>query len=253
MRLERETNYEQESAMLHEARLLFREDDGIVVPRVFPKYSTTRVLTMERLDGMHLEEFLATHPSQERRNAFARKIVRAWYRLFFAGRLLYADMHPGNFLLMDDGRLGVIDFGFLLELDDTLWDLMRKMDRPLTTGRRDDRVAAMKEWSWISDDPAEQERLRLSEEYADWSWRSRYQEGPFDFSDEADFRRGVDLFVEMIRKRYSRTRSCTPVIARHAFGLRAILYRLGAKIDVTPIAEEEVRATGWDRSDYAPR
>ena len=252
MRLERETDYEQEAAMLEQARSVFHEDDGIVVPRVFREYSTARVLTMERLEGMHLDEFLATHPSQERRNEFARKFLRAWYRLMYAGRLLYADMHPGNFVFMKDGRLGLIDFGFMLELDDTLWELFRKMDRPLTTGRRDERIAVLKEWSWISDDPADQERLRLSDEYADWSWRSRYQQGAFDFGDEADFRRGVDLFVEMVRKRYSRARPCTPVIARQHFGWRSILYRLGAKIDVTPIAEEEVRAAGWDRSDYAP-
>ena len=63
--------------------------------------------------------------------------------MMYAGRLIYADMHPGNYLFLDGGRLGLIDFGFLLELDDTLWDLMRKMDRPLTTGRlRADRRAA---------------------------------------------------------------------------------------------------------------
>jgi len=251
-RLERETDYKQEAIMLEKARLMFREDDGIVVPRVFPEYSTARVLTMERLEGMHLDEFLATNPSQELRNDFARKFVRAWYRLMFAGRLLYADMHPGNFVFMEDSRLGLIDFGFMLEFDDTIWELMRKMDRPLTTGRRDERLAAIKEWSWISDDPVDQERLRLSEEYADWSWRSRYCGGEFDFGDEADFRRGVDLFVEMVRKRYNRARPCTPTIARQHFGWRSILYRLRAKIEVVPIAEEEVRAAGWDRSDYAP-
>src|SRR3954462_105834 len=251
-RLERETNYEQEAAMLEEARLLFNEDDGIVVPRVFRNYSTTRVLAMEHLKGVHLEEYLATRPSQESRNEFARKFLHAWYRLLFTGRLLYGDMHPGNFIFMEDGRLGLIDFGFMLEIDDTLWDLLRKMDRPLTTGRRDERIAVLKEWSGISDDPSEHDRLRLTEEFADWQWHSRYFGGEFDFGDEADFRRGVDLFVEMVRKRYSRSRPCTPVMARQHFGWRSILYRLGAKIDVTPIAEEEVRATGWDRSDYAP-
>jgi predicted unusual protein kinase regulating ubiquinone biosynthesis (AarF/ABC1/UbiB family) len=211
------------------------------------------VLTLERLEGKHLDQFLATNPSQELRNEFARKILRAWYRMIYAGRLIYADMHPGNFLFLDDGRLGLIDFGFMLELDDTLWDLMRNMDRPLTTGRRDERIAAVKEWSWITDDPADQDRLRVSEEYADWCWRARYWGGEFDFGDEADFRLGVDLFVEMVRKRYSRSRPCTPVIARQQFGARSILYRLKAKIDVAPIAEEEVRAAGWERSDYAPR
>ena len=93
----------------------------------------------------------------------------------------------------------------------------------------------------------------VSDEFADWCWRARYWGGEFDFGDEADFRRGVDLFVEMVRKRYNRSRPCTPSIARQQFGARSILYRLKAKIDVAPIAEEEVRAAGWDRSDYAPR
>jgi hypothetical protein len=109
----------------------------------------------------------------------------------------------------------------------------------------------MKAWHSISDDPVEQERLRLSEQFADWSWRSRYCGGEFDFGDEADFRRGVDLFFEFIRKRHSASRPCTPAIARQTFGVRSILYRLKAKIDIAPLAEADIGATGWDRSDYA--
>lgn len=251
MRLEQETDYEREAAMLHRVRSLFREDDGIVVPRVYPEYSTSRILTMERLEGKHLDAFLATNPSQEVRNGFARKMLRAWYRMMYAGRLVYSDMHPGNYLFMDDGRLGVIDFGSMLDLDDTLWELFRKMDRPLTTGRRDERIASLKEWSWIGDGPEDADRLRLSDEYADWCWRARYCGGAFDFSDEADFRRGIDLFVEMVRKRYNRARPCTPIIARQQFGWRSMLYQLKANVDIAPIAEEEIKITSWDRSDYA--
>jgi predicted unusual protein kinase regulating ubiquinone biosynthesis (AarF/ABC1/UbiB family) len=251
VRLERETDYELEAGTMQTVRKLFREDDGIVVPRVFPQYSTSRVLTMERLPGVHLDEFLARNPSQELRNDFARKITRAWYRMLFAGRTIQADVHPGNFLFMDDGRLGVIDFGFMLPIDDTLWDLFRKMDRPLTTGRREDLRDAMKEWSWISDEPHDKDRLELMIKYADWNWRSRFCYREFDFGDEADFREGVDLFIEMVRKRYSRSRACTPVIARQNFGLRSIFYKLKARFEVAPLAEEEVKATGWDRSGYA--
>jgi aarF domain-containing kinase len=252
VRLERETDYEQEATSLERARALFREDDGILVPRVYRQYSTARVLTMQRLPGVHLEEFLATNPSQELRNEFAKKILISWYRMLFAGRVLYVDLHPGNLLFMDDGRLGVIDFGFMLDLDDTLWELFRKMDRALTTGERDQRIAAVKEWNWITDDPSDQDRLRLADEYADHMWRPRYCGGEWDFGDEADFRHCVDLFLEMGRKRYTLSRPCTPSISRQYFGFRSIFYRLKAKIDIAPIAEEEVRATGWDRSDYAP-
>lgn len=250
MRLERETDYKQEAAMQERMRSLFHEDDGIVVPRVIPELSTSRVLTMEHVPGVHLQQFLADNPSQEARNAFACKMVMAWYRMMYAGRVVYGDMHPGNYLFMEDGRLGMIDFGFMIELDDTLWALMEIIDRAITTGRLEDRVAAMKAWSWIGDDAAEQERLRIAEQFAEWQWRSRSEAREFDFGDEADFRRGVDFFVEMVRKRYSRSRPCTPAIARQSFGLRSLLYKLKAKIDVAPIAEKEVRATGWDRSEY---
>lgn len=253
LRLEQETDYEREAAMLERARSLFDESDGIVVPRVCRDYCTPRVLTMERLEGRHLDAFLATNPSQSVRNEFARRMLRAWYRLMYSGRLLYLDMHPGNYLFMDDGRLGVLDFGCMIEIDDDLWDLFRKMDRPLTTGDRNERIESIKEWSWISDAPEEQDRVRLGEEYADWSWHSRYCGGEFDFGDEADFRRGIDLFIEMVRRRYSRARPCTPMIARQQFGWRSMLYQLKANVDVAQIAEEEVQATGWDRSDYAPQ
>jgi len=231
---------------------LFRDEEGIVIPRVYAEHSTGRVLTMERLGGVHLDQFLASDPSQELRNAFAEKMWRAWYRMFYAGRLMYVDLHPGNFLFMEDGRLGVIDFGCMIDIDDALWDSFRKNDRPMTTGRREDRVAVLKDSSMIREDPADAERLRLADEWADWQWHARASRRPFDFGDEADFRRGIDLFVAMSRGRYTRGHPSSPMMARYTFARRAMLYRLRANVNVAPIAEAEVGAAGWDRSDYAP-
>jgi predicted unusual protein kinase regulating ubiquinone biosynthesis (AarF/ABC1/UbiB family) len=249
-RMETETNYEAEAAALANARSLFRGEDGIIVPRVYPQYSTARVLTMERLNGVHLEEFLARNPSQEERNDAARKILRAWYRMMFAGCLLYSDFHPGNFLFMSSAQLGVIDFGFVLNMDEEIWTLLRKLDRPLTTGLREDRIAIVKEWTWSTDEEEDTERLRLVEEFSDWCWRSRYCGGEFDFGDEADFRRGVNLFAQLVARLYGRGRSFSPVVTRQQLGLRSIFYRLKARFDVRPICEEELKVTGWDRRDY---
>jgi hypothetical protein len=145
----------------------------------------------------------------------------------------------------------VIDFGYVMDITDDLWELFRKIDRPITTGRRDDRLAAIKEWMWATDASDNEERIRLGDAWADWCWRPRYCGGEFDFADEADFRRGVDLFLEMVRKRYSRSRPITPTIVRQQFGWWSMLYRLKAKIDVRELAEDEIKAAGWDRSDYA--
>jgi hypothetical protein len=109
----------------------------------------------------------------------------------YAGRMLYADFHPGNFLVLDDSRLGVIDFGFMLSLEGEEWELYRKMDKAITTGRREDRLPILKQWSDIRDD--ETERLRLSDEFAD-GWRPRCS-GGIRFR-RRYFRRGIDLFTK---------------------------------------------------------
>lgn len=248
-RLTQETDYELEATYLKRARALFREEDGIVLPQVYPRFCTSRILTMERLEGIHLSEFIARNPSQAERNEVGRKVLVAWYRLMYAGRMLYVDFHSGNFLVLPDGRLGVLDFGFMLPIEGEEWELHRKIDRPLTTGKREDRLAALKDWSDIRDD--EPDRLRLTEEFAEWCWMGRHEEKEIDFADEAEFRRGIDLFTEMVRKRYSRARPNTPSIARCQFAWRAILFQLKARLDVRSLAEEEVKATGWDRSEYA--
>jgi predicted unusual protein kinase regulating ubiquinone biosynthesis (AarF/ABC1/UbiB family) len=250
IRLEQETDYVREAANLERARAMFHDSDRIVVPRVFRQFSTERVLTMERLEGPHLREYVARGPSQAERNEVARKLLRAWYRLYYTGKMLYPDMHPGNFIVMGDGRLGIIDFGLIMSVEGEQWDWARKLDRPLTTGLYEDRAAAMKQWSDIRDD--EPDRLRLNEQFAEWCWRARSYAGEFDFGDEANFRRGIELFTELVRHRYSRSQPETLTIARGQFAMGAILYLLKTRIDIRPIAEEEVRVTGWDRSDYAP-
>ena len=70
-RMETETDYEAEATTLARARSLFRDEDGIVVPRVYPQYSTARVLTMERLDGVHVES--SWLEIRRRKNAMTRR------------------------------------------------------------------------------------------------------------------------------------------------------------------------------------
>lgn len=251
IRLDRETDYEQEADTQERVRKLFRDEDEIVVPRVYREHSTSRILTMDYLQGETIDQFVARNPSQEERNHFARLICRGLYRMLYAGRLFYADIHPGNYLLLEDGRVGLIDFGLMLDLDEGMWEQFRKIDRAQTTANYEDRLAAMKEHNLIGDGPEDQDRLRLIEQLCDWCWKCRYGRGEFDFGDEEDFQRGVSIMVELGRKRYSRGRPYQPLIARQTFGLRSLLYRLKAKIDVTPLAEADIAMTGWDRSDYA--
>lgn len=109
-KLAEELDYEHEASQL----AWFRDHvklPGVVIPQPFPAHSSRRVLTMERLEGLHLDQWLATNPSQAARDLFGQKLLDwFFYSVFELGRL-HADPHPGNFLFMPDGRLGLLDFG----------------------------------------------------------------------------------------------------------------------------------------------
>ncbi len=248
---EQEADYEREASILTRVHKLFHEEDGIVVPRVFEELSTQRVLTMEYVPGVHLVDYLASNPSQEDRNEFARKMQRSWCRQMYSGRLINFDPHPGNYLFMPDGRLGLLDFGSIMEFNDSSqWAMLGRINRAITTGNEDDIRNAMIEWGGLSDDPRHADQLRLNCEFGRLCWEPYYTPGPYDFSNEAKLRRGVDIFVEMAKKRYVRQHTSNLQQFRWNCGTWMMMYRLGAVIDGTPIMEEEVGASGWDRTSF---
>ncbi len=110
VKLAEELDYEHETAQLQ----WFAQHvtlPGIVIPEVFTSHSSRRVLSMQRLDGLHLEAWLATEPTQALRDHFGQLLFDwFWHSIGTLGRL-HADPHPGNFLFMPDGQLGVLDFG----------------------------------------------------------------------------------------------------------------------------------------------
>ncbi len=88
----------------------------IVVPRVFAAHTTSRVLVMERLQGKPLAD-LPPGTSVDRGFELADALGQSQLRAMLQGERFHADPHAGNVLLLDDGRLGLIDFGMTGKLD----------------------------------------------------------------------------------------------------------------------------------------
>lgn len=85
--------------------------ENIVFPTFYPELSGSKVLTMDWLAGIHLDEYLQKNPSQEERNHFGQLIWDFYDYQTHVLKAIHADPHPGNFLFMDNGKLGVLDFG----------------------------------------------------------------------------------------------------------------------------------------------
>ncbi len=237
--LEMETDYEHEAANLETAGGAFSEDEGIVVPKVYREFSTRRVLTMEHISGVHLPEFMASEPSQEVRDTFGDKIVRSAARLWYGKQVLYADPHPGNYFFMPDGRLGLVDFGCCYQFTATDLEFVDAVERAAHTSREALREALVIGTDMTPQQREEPERMELLERVCDWLWEPLLHQGRFDFGDPDYFRRGVDLFGEVMRNRYFRVMPVNIWLDRNFLGLRALMYKLKARVEWGPILRSE--------------
>lgn len=106
-----ETDYTLELRRSQETAQQCAHIEGIRFPNYYPEFSSDRIITMDWMDGLHLNEFLATNPSQEVRNKIGQALWRFYEFQNHSLRSIHADPHPGNFLFRPDGTVGVIDFG----------------------------------------------------------------------------------------------------------------------------------------------
>ncbi|MHC4416542.1 MAG: ABC1 kinase family protein [Planctomycetota bacterium] len=237
--LDLEIDYQHEARNMRIARDAFAEADDVVVPRVYDDLSTTRVLTMEYLEGLHLDRFLASDPDQVLRDRHGHQIGLAVFRLSYGSHLLYADPHPGNFLFMPDGRLGLIDFGCCHHYTDDDVDYLTEVEQAIHATRDDMRQALMRAADLTEPQKRDEQRLELLEQYCDWIWEPVVKDGPFDFGDPGYFRRGIDLYGEILRRRYVRSLPVNTWLGKSFFGLRAMLSRLKARVDLGAIVRSE--------------
>ena len=110
-----------------------RGSDGIAIPVPYQPLCTARVLVMERLDGLPLAAIDARTPAAVRA-ALARSLLDCLLRQVMLEGTFHADPHPGNVLLLTDGRLGLLDFGSVGRIDAGLRTALQRLLLALDRG-----------------------------------------------------------------------------------------------------------------------
>jgi len=235
-----ETDYVQEARFGKAARTLFADEDMVVVPQLFEEYSTKRVLTTGYLAGCHLDEFLAGNPSQADRDHFTTLLTVATMRVYYRLHWFMADPHPGNFIFMPDGRLGLIDFGCTRAMTDEEWLLICELEKA-NLERDEARFDLIIAKATMYDSPEEMgtEQLEVVRQSVQWNMEPWLHEGLFDFGDREFFMRGVDGLVKMTRKRYTRGSPLYLWSTRFVFGGRAVCYRMKGRCEFSKIFRQE--------------
>jgi predicted unusual protein kinase regulating ubiquinone biosynthesis (AarF/ABC1/UbiB family) len=109
-----ELDYEIEAANQRAFARAYRGHPFIVVPDVITGLSTERVLVSEWIEGKGFDE--VKRLPQEEKDRFGEIVFRFCFGSVYHLQHFNADSHPGNYLLMDDGRVGFLDFGMTKRL-----------------------------------------------------------------------------------------------------------------------------------------
>jgi ubiquinone biosynthesis protein len=134
-------DYVREACNAERFTVNFAGETGVHIPRVFWELSSSRVITLERLEGMKITDLEALQAAGVDRGELARNAALTVSKMVFVDGFFHGDPHPGNFFIEAGGRLGIIDFGIVGSLDEGLRATLRRI--LLALDRRDpDRLAA---------------------------------------------------------------------------------------------------------------
>jgi ubiquinone biosynthesis protein len=163
--LRRELDFCREERNLQQFAHLFVGDATVRIPKSYPELCTSRVLTMEYLDGIklsHTERALAGGFDMEE---VAKRGADLYLKMIFTHGFYHADPHPGNFMLMPGNVIGLMDFGMVGRIDDILREDVE--DMLLALGERDaDRLSQV--IMRLGDAPRDLDRAALGNDLADF-------------------------------------------------------------------------------------
>jgi predicted unusual protein kinase regulating ubiquinone biosynthesis (AarF/ABC1/UbiB family) len=148
-RIIEELDYEMEAETQRAFAEAYRDDPEIFVPRVVA--SAPRILVTEWVDGTPLADVITGGTTEERDEAGRLMAILHFSAPGRAG-LLHADPHPGNFRILADGRLGVIDFGAVARLPEGHPEPIGRLVRLALDGRAQDVVDGLRDEGFIKAD-----------------------------------------------------------------------------------------------------
>lgn len=215
--------------------------DGLYFPKYYQELSGDRVITMDWLDGVHLKEFLATNPSQKIKNKIGQALWDFYNFQFHELRQVHADPHPGNFMFMDDGTMGIIDFGCIKEIPDDFYENYFALLRPGFMQDKDEIDKRFKALDFFHEKDSPAERKIFSSVFLEMigMLSKPFQYDTFNFGNNAFFEEiyamgeRVSNMKEVRNSNGARGSKHGLYVNRTYFGLYNMLNQLDAEVKIT--------------------
>ena len=121
-----ELDYEQEAENIRVFSAFHASDPKIIVPRVFERYTSKRVLTMAYEPGDHISKVSAPRYTQDVVNELGHRLFDAIGAQIFELHAVHCDPHPGNFAFRPDGSMVIYDYGCIKKIKPEIVESFRK-------------------------------------------------------------------------------------------------------------------------------
>ena len=243
-----ETNYTLELERSVEISELCSHLDNIVFPKYYPNLSCSHILTMDWVNGKHLNEWLESDPSQNDRNRIGQNLWDFYQYQMHQLKQVHADPHPGNFIIRDDGKLAIIDFGCVKVIPDQFYNLYFKFlsDGILTDEAQfEDQLRAL-EFILPSDGIEEIEMFKEVFRNMIQLLNRPFHATSFYFNDDLYFEKIYRMVDQLSQNKKLRNANAARgskhgiYINRTYFGLYSLLHQLKAKVKTElPAAVQE--------------
>lgn len=116
-----ETNFLVEANNIRRFKENFHTQPEIVIPKVYFEYTTEKVLVMEQITGVPLSKVAEPITSEKLGGSDPTKIIelglKAYLKMVFIDGFFHGDLHPGNFFVLPNNQIGLIDFGVVGRLN----------------------------------------------------------------------------------------------------------------------------------------
>ena len=234
-RLLEETDYELEVRSSIKFSKACRQLKNVVFPTYYPELSSSKIITMDWMGGLHLKEFLATNPSQKLKNKIGQALWDFYNFQQHELRAVHADPHPGNFLITPDEKLAVIDFGCIKELPEDFYTPFFGLIFPELMTNKDATIQAFRQLQMIQEGDSKKQVEFYYKAYKEMIslFASPYLRPTFDFS-KPEFFEKLYAWGEKIAKmpEFKQPRGVKHFIYvnRTNFGLYTLLNELNATI-----------------------
>lgn len=147
----------------------FTDSPDVEIPKPFPDLCSERVLTMTRITGIAVTDRAAIERAGWTVDDLVERIARLYLEMIFQHNLFHADPHPGNFLLLPDHRIAVLDFGDVGRISQTR---RRQLERLVIAVGTDDVDGFVDVLVEITNPPPSTDMGALREDVEAWVLRS---------------------------------------------------------------------------------